>query len=243
MLNTFTSEWTKLRTTPAFWWTSALVLGLPLVFAAAFGAMDTPESFSYIPLSVVMMVASCTTLIVTLQAIMTVTTEYRHGTHATTFRINPNRWQVAVAKLVLASLIGAVLTFVALVLAFTIGDALAFNPAHWTTNPATTRALWALPLAAVFVVMFSQGLGWIVRNTAGAVTLAFALQFVIEALVSFLPRIGQDLAEYMPFSNLYAFMLNTPRGGLDPWEALGVYAVWAVVVWIIGLVLLHTRDA
>jgi len=243
MLNIVASEWTKLRTTASFWWTSGLMLAIPTILAAIFASADSENAFVYIPITVIMAVAMVTAVVITVQATMTVTTEYRFGIPATTYRISPVRWQVAVVKLGLYAVIAALLTFLALVLAFTLGDALAYHPANWTSNPATTRALWALPLGAAALTLFNQGIGWLVRNTAGAIVLAFGTQFVVEALVGLIPRVGEDVAKFMPFSNLYAFLFNMPTGTFTVWESLGVFAAWAAVLWIVGLVLLERRDA
>ena len=91
--------------------------------------------------------------------------------------------------------------------------------------------------------MLTQGVGWIVRNTAGTVTLVFAFQFVVETIVGFIPGIGRDIAQYLPFSNYYAFVTNAPAQHDNVWVSYGIFLAWAVVAWVAGVVLLHRRDA
>ena len=238
MLNLIYSEWTKLRTTASLWWTSGLLIVLP----AALVSLIAATAPIYAPLTVVMVAATIIFVILTVQAAMTVTTEYRFGIPATTYRLTPVRWQVAAAKLLLYAVLAALLTLICLAISFVLGDALADVPAGWSTNAVATRALWALPLAAAILVLFMQGLGWLVRNTAGTITLAFGMQFVVESIIGLIPRYGQDIAQYMPFSNLYAFAFDLPTGTFTTWQSLAVFATWAAVLWVAGVVLLEKRD-
>ena len=52
----------------------------------------------------------------------------------------------------------------------------------------------------------------------------------------------RDRAKFLPFGNLMAFMTNSPANWTLPVSLL-IFAVWAVAAWIIGVVLLETRDA
>ncbi len=241
MPNLFFSEWTKLRSTASFWWTSGLLVLIPVALAGLL-ASSVPY-FSAVP--VVMLTAVTTSIIVTVQAAMAVTTDYRYGLPATTFRLTPVRWRVAAVKFLLYAAVAALLTCLALVVSYTLGGAVAGGGSvfGWASDPAATRALWALPLAAAGVALLSQGLGWLTRNTAGAITLVFALEFVLESVVGLLPKLGEHVARYTPFSNLYAFMFNAPAGGFTVAESFGVFLMWALGLWIAGLVVLELRDA
>ena len=242
MLNLFPAEWTKLRSTASFWWNSALILVFGAFFGALFGFASKLGGMPYAPLTVVATMALITAIVVIVQASMTVTTEYRFGIPPTNFRVAPKRWQVAVAKLVLGAVLAALATFVGLAVAFTVGDLTAPVPANWVSNTASRRALWAIPLGMALITLFQQGVGWITRNTAGAVVTGMGMMLLIESIVGFIPRYGADVAKFLPFGNLMAFMTNSPANWTLPVSLL-IFAVWAVAAWIIGVVLLETRDA
>ena len=242
MLNLFPAEWTKLRSTASFWWTSALIIVFGAFYGALFGTASKLGGMPYAPLTVAATMALTTAIIVIVQASMTVTTEYRFGIPPTNFRVAPKRWQVAVAKLVLGAALAALLTFVGLVVAFAIGDLTAPVPANWVSNTASRRALWAIPLGMALITLFQQGVGWITRNTSGAVVTGMGMMLLIESIVGFIPRYGADVAKFLPFGNLMAFMTNSPANWTLPVSLL-IFAVWAVAAWIIGVVLLETRDA
>ncbi|QYH19179.1 ABC transporter permease [Corynebacterium aquatimens] len=243
MLNQIRAEWTKLRSTASFWWTSGVMIALGAMYGALFAWTSQLGGMPYIPLAVVASVALTTAIVVVVQQSMIVTTEYRFGIPATNFRLRPQRWQVAVAKLLLGAVLVALLTVVTLVVAFTVGDLTAAVSADWTSNPATKRALWALPLGMALLTMFVQGVGWLVRNTAGSVVIGLAMMLVIEAIAGLVPKIGQDLVSYLPFNNLLAFMTNQPTAYWELGTSLGIFAAWAVAAWVAGVVALHLRDA
>ena len=243
MLNLFPAEWTKLRSTASFWWTSALIIAFGVFYGGLFGTASKIGGMPYAPLTVAATMALTTAIVVIVQASMTVTTEYRFGIPQTNFRVAPKRWQVAVAKLVLGAVLAALLTFVGLAVAFMVGDLTAPVPANWVSNTASRRALWAIPLGMALITLFQQGVGWIARNTSGAVVTGMGMMLLIESIVSFIPRYGADVAKFLPFGNLMAFMTNSPTQNWGLPVSLLIFAVWAVVAWIAGVVLLETRDA
>ena len=243
MLNLFPAEWTKLRSTASFWWTSALIIAFGVFYGGLFGTASKLGGMPYAPLTVAATMALTTAIIVIVQASMTVTTEYRFGIPPTNFRVAPKRWQVAVAKLVLGAVLAALLTFVGLVVAFMVGDLTAPVPANWVSNTASRRALWAIPLGMALITLFQQGVGWIARNTSGAVVTGMGMMLLVESIVGFIPRYGADVAKFLPFGNLMAFMTNSPTQNWELPVSLLIFAVWAVVAWIVGVVLLETRDA
>lgn len=243
MLNLFPAEWTKLRSTASFWWTSALIIVFGAFYGALFGFASKLGGMPYAPLTVAATMALTVAIVVIVQASMTVTTEYRFGIPPTNFRVAPKRWQVAVAKLVLGAVLAALLTFVGLAVAFMVGDLTAPVPANWVSNTASRRALWAIPLGMALITLFQQGLGWITRNTSGAVVTGMGMMLLVESIVGFIPRYGADVAKFLPFGNLMAFMTNSPTPNWTLPVSLLIFAVWAVAAWIVGVVLLETRDA
>lgn len=243
MLNQIRAEWTKLRSTASFWWTFGLTIAFAALYGALFGWTARGAALPYIPLTVIATVAMTTMIVLIVQQSMIVTTEYRFGISATNFRLRPKRWQVAVAKLLLGAVLAAVIALVALIVAFALGDALAPVPASWTTNPATRRALWAVPLGMALVTMFMQGVGWLVRNTAGSVVAGLGMMLVAETIIGLIPNLGQNLVKYLPFGNLIAFMTNQPTSAWPLGGSLAVFAVWAVALWAAGVAVLTARDA
>ncbi len=250
MLNTMLSEWTKLRTTKSLWWTTGLAILLPVFFTGISAALDNPDYPFYGAAVAAQNFLALGLIPLMIQAAMVVTTEYRYNVNSINYAVTPRRWQVALAKLVVYGLLAALITLVTLVISYTVGDALAPNPIDWPSDIFAQRALWALPLLSFFVVLLVQGLGWIVRATAGVVVIVLALP-IVEMILGFIPKIGPKLQFIAPFQNMTIFALNTPAPGPNPfggdpigmWGSFGIVAVWAVVIYGIGLLLLERRDA
>ena len=243
MLNQFPAEWTKLRSTASFWWTTGITIVLGALYGGLFGWSAQLSGMPYLPITVVASVALTTAIVIVVQQSMIVTTEYRFGIPATNFRLRPRRWQVGVVKLVLGALLAALITLAATVVAFVVGDLLAPVPADWPTNPAAQRALWALPLGMAVLTMLMQGIGWLVRNTAGAVVIGLSMMLILETIISLFPKFGADVAKYLPFGNLIAFMTNQPTPHWSLSTSLLIAVAWAAGVWIAGIVALTARDA
>lgn len=244
MLNLFPAEWTKLRSTASFWWSAGITVFIAAGYGALFGWTARLGAIPYVPITVIATVALTTAIVTIVQQAMIVTTEYRYGIPATNFRVTPQRWKVAVVKLLLGAALAAIIAAVALVTAFTLGDLTAPVSANWPTNPAAVRALWAVPLGMALISMFTQGVGWIARNTSAAVVIGMSMLLFVESIVSLIPRIGADLVKWMPFGNLIGFMTNQPTPHWSSvWAGLGVSALWAVAAWVIGVLLMMRRDA
>ena len=242
-MNLILSEWTKLRSTRSFWWTSAAMIIVAGIYGALFGWLANTSGMPYTPLTVVSTVSMTIGIVVIVQAAMTVTTEYRFGIPATTFRLPPQRWRVALAKVVVGVVGVVVATLLAVVVAFILADLTTAVPAGWTTNSATQRALWAVPLGMALLTLFTQGVGWIVRNTSAAIVIGLSMMLLLETIVGFIPKYGQDVAKFLPFNNLIAFMMNQPTQHWELGASLGIFAVWAVALWVIGVLLTEARDA
>lgn len=251
-LNTIKSEWTKLLSTASFWWTTALVLVLSIGFtalSAAFTNADSPEAMVLSPFTVVAPFVGFGIAIVLIQAIMVVTTEYRFGLASANFLGTPKRWPVFLAKLVMYAVFAALLALVTVVLSYLLTDLLmpsviseAFTP---FSSESGQRLLWVVPLVTAVAVMFVQGLGMLVRQTAGAVAITIIWLLGFDQLLRFIPRVGDDIAKSMPFQNMNLFLQNSPVEGTEwaTWTSLGVFVLWAVVAWVAGLVVTMRRDA
>ncbi|SES16516.1 ABC transporter permease [Corynebacterium cystitidis] len=237
------AEWTKLRTTASFWWTTALILAFTIGWTILFAALDSAEMPVYEILLVSSGFYTFSLAVIMIQAIMIVTTEYRFKVSGTNYQVTPRRWEVAVAKLLLYVIIAMALTFITLVISYTAGDAIAEHSVEWTSKETAQRSLWVLPLAVAMVVVFCQGIAWIIRQTAGAVSLVLVWWLILEGMFNLIPKVGRDIYKYAPFNNLRQFVMDLPSTDWGIWTSFGIFSAFAAVFWVIGLILLEKRDA
>ncbi|MGP6174688.1 multidrug ABC transporter permease [Corynebacterium sp. A21] len=247
-LNTLSSEWIKLRTTKSFWWTSALFIFFSVGIAALMGGFSeaggTPP-----PDLIVTGLYMFGFIVIAVQAIMVVTSEYRHKYQSVTYLATPKRWTVAVAKLLLYMVIAMVLTLITVVLCFLVAGWLLPSEMSASYDPfgseSGQRILWIYPVMAAMMVIFSQGIALLLRQTAGAVTLVLMWFLALEEIIGFLPKIGENIKNYLPFGNLNAFVADFAIPDFH-WGATGsglYFLAWAVVIWLVGVIVLQRRDA
>jgi ABC-type transport system involved in multi-copper enzyme maturation permease subunit len=114
-------------------------------------------------------------------------------------------------------------------------------------DPNVLRAVIGGGLFLAACGMLAYGLGAILRHTAGAITAAIGLLFVLSILVNFLPSSWQDhVDKWMPaIAGSQVWATKVPPGAhqLPAWGGFAVLAGYAAVAMIVGLVCFRTRDA
>lgn len=251
-MNTVKSEWTKLVTTKAFLWTTALFVFFALGMAAIAGRFAT-ESQMGIPLlmadSTLLGISGMGFYVIIIQAIMVVTSEYRHNLQSATFMATPNRTKVALAKVGLYSVFIAVVTAIVTLACYYMAKLTASDLASATLdvwgNPVAKEFLWLMPAAAVMLTIMSQGIAWALRQTAGVISIMLIWYTALEGLLSLIPKIGHYFSEFGPMSNLLAFVSRQEIQDA-PWgyQGSGLYFLaWSLVIFILGVIVLNERDA
>lgn len=259
MLNTLKSEWTKLHTTRSFWWTTFIFLffawGWAILNARLTKPAENPEEAA-MGMGVITSDGAVSFLlflglpVLMIQAIMIVTTEYRYGTQTITFMATPRRWSVALVKLLMYAVIAAALTFIAVAGAYLLTELFAHDEVaaefHPWDDEIGQKQLWKYPLAAALLVLFSQGLGLLLRSTAGAVAIGLILFLGVDNLVATIPKVGSKLVNYMPFKSFQSWLLEmepVDAPWKENWGFCLVFIAWAVILWVLGVLLLQKRDA
>ena len=251
-LSILAAEFTKLRTTASFWWTTVLFIVIGLGWAALTGSTTLPADGGF-PTLWASNVATTVYLIgfpvLMIQAIMVVTTEYRYHVQSATYLAAPRRWPVVLAKLLLYAAFAAALTFVVLLAGFFLAKGLAPPSAaalfHPLEDPAVQLILWVYPAAAAMLVVFSQGVALLLRQTAGTVALMLIWFMGLEAVFRIIPKVGHRIGAYLPFENLQAFVNDYALESV-PWNVQGsgaYFLLWAAGFWLLGVVVLLRRDA
>ena len=249
-MRTALSEWTKLRTTASLWWTTVLFIVFGVGFIGVFAVLAKKNQEADVP--AVMAASDAASgiqqiglIILIIQAIMVVTSEYRFNFIATTFQTTPNRTYVAFIKWLVYAVFTAILTFLCLVASLSIVKGILPDSPFKLTDDDAVRLMWALPLEAVLVVTFAMAVAWLVRQTAGAVSIVLIWYLALESLLVYMPKVGPKIHGYLPFVNLNAFYDKTDVPDIA-WGYNGsllYFVAWAVGLFVIGVVLLNRRDA
>jgi ABC-2 type transport system permease protein len=253
LLNTFRSELTKLFTTRSVWWTTGvfffLSIGWTLLMTLSTNSQPPEQQLPLPPNALLTGVYSLAMPVLLIQAVMVVTTEYRFGVQTNTYMATQNRAMVATVKAIMYAVIAAVLVVLGILATLVVAKVALdgqMGENFEIFDDFTKRALWVFPLGMLLLVIFSQGLGLIMRQTTGAVAISLILYLGIDSMVTMIPKIGEDIVHYMPFSALNTWIMDGDVTAA-PWDSVAgsglVFTVWAVVAWIVGVVMLVKRDA
>lgn len=168
-----------------------------------------------------------------------VSREYGHHTVVPTYLASPRRHRAVLAQLIavaiggcILSVIGAVLTVAAVALALPTTDY-----GFLVSINNVIRIVAASGFAGVVGAILGAGIGAIVRNVGGAVTLAVFVLFIAPPLVV---QLAHGTASWMPFT-----LAGVMSGSLDDVsEPAAVLALilWAAIPALVGLITVQRRD-
>lgn len=272
MLNVINAEWIKLRSTKSLWWTTALILFFSIAMAMLMGytsgsTLSNPELDAESKAAMLGLLSPDVAMsgftafglmIVLIQAILMVTSEYGSGTQKVSLISTPQRWKQPLAKFIVYGVITAVVALISAVVSIwmmkvmfagqvddqSLLDMAGFSADHvWDYVGRTV-------LYAVLCVMIAIGTAYLIRHTAGAIAALLLWKLVIEtAVVTMIPKIKDHLPQWMPFANMDSYSARMDHPDVVWQDSLGqtgsmlYFALWCVVIFAAGMIVLKKRDA
>jgi ABC-2 type transport system permease protein len=249
------SELTKIRSTRSTYWALAAMFAA----TAGFGALASAASASHAsglgpgfdPTQQSLAGLYIGQLIIAVLGALTVTSEYSTGMIRTSLAVQPRRGTVLAAKAIVFTAVALVTGLVTTFTAFFLGQAL-MSGQHISATLGQPGVLRAVIGGALFLTacgLLALGLGMVLRHSAGAITAAIGLLFVLTVLVQFLPESWQGhVDKWMPAlagSGIWATV--APGPGSPPmfaaWAGFAVLAGYAAVALAAGAVVFFRRDA
>jgi ABC-2 type transport system permease protein len=249
------SEFTKIRSTRSTYWALLAVIVATVGFGvlASYGAAHSPHpggpGFDATQNSLGGLYIS--QLIIAVLGALTITSEYSTGMVRTSLAALPRRGTVFAAKAIVFTVVALVTSLVTTFAAFFLGQAL-MSGKHINATLGQPNVLRAVIGGALFLTvcgLLAFGLGMILRHTAGAITAAIGLLFVLSVVVHFLPESWQvHVDKWMPAlagSGIWATVAQPPGETpmFSPWVGFAVLAGYAAVAMAAGLVVFFRRDA
>jgi ABC-2 type transport system permease protein len=215
-------------------------------------------------------------LIVAVLGALTITSEYSTGMIRTSLTAMPRRGTVYTAKLLVFTAVTLVVSLITSFIAFFVGQAamsgsgVSASLFHSVTIPANAfqngspsnvtfsgtivispgtvlTAIIGTALFVTVVALIAFGLGSIIRHTAGAITSAIGLMFVIPIIIQLLPNTWRwDIVRFFP--DAAGRVLSVTIGQHNPhlwsaWPQFGVTLLYAAVLLGAGAYLFRKRDA
>jgi len=252
-----TSEWIKFRSLRSTWFSLlaalAIVDGLGTLFAALHAHRMTSgvRQFALIRFDatqVSLRGVFLAQLAVGVLGVLVITGEYSTGMIRSSLVAVPHRRPVLAAKAIVFAVPVFAVSLVATLAGFFLGQ-WAQSSTHAEASLSTPGAGRAIVGAAIYLTLIGVlgvGLGFIIRNTAGAIATLFGVVLVAPLLAQALPSpYDTDVSKYLPlnFGQRVIQTVDPEPNRLGPWVGIGVLAAYVVLALAAGAVMLSNRDA
>lgn len=191
--------------------------------------------------------AQMASLIVAAVGAIVIAGEFSTGMVRTSFTSAPGRLGVLAAKAVVLAVSVAVVTGIAVVLAFVLGQAILDRKDAGASfgDDGVVRALVGNVVMLTGVALAGLGVGALLRNTAAAICTVLAAIFVVPLLLLAVPESwgGDTIREYW-FVNTTTNLVSVAQqdGYLAPGAGAAVFAVWILVLLGLGALATKVRD-
>ena len=254
-MNLLKSEWIKATTTKSMYWLYGLGIVLAVGLAVVIGQFEQPSTGEPMagepgggsdPLFAILGVSVFTVILAWIAAIVAVTGEYRFHTVKATFLTAPSRWPAVLAKTALFTVMSMVVTAVAVIISLLVAGGLSGQDSWSPFSGDGLGYLLRFPVYAGLGTIAVMGLAYIMRNAAGTISLFLVWTLALEGMVALIPRVGQDIAGWMPFANGdFWTQGEAVRGNITwgEWPAFAWFAAVCLALWVVGLVITLRRDA
>lgn len=249
------SEWTKLRTVRSTMWALLLtivsVLGLGVLLTvlvvSRWDHRSITEAAQFDPLLYSLDGINLAQLSIGVLGVLVMTSEYATGAMKLSLGATPQRPLLLAAKVATFTAVVAVVSLVSCISTFLIGQAI-LGPTHdgvSITDPGVFRAVIGGAVHLVLIGAIAVGVGAILRRTAGAVAVLFAVLLILPGIVLLLPSPWNDnVTKYLPSSAGVAMsaVVRFPNL-LSPGEGFLLLCAYALVTLLVAGFVLVRRDA
>jgi ABC-2 type transport system permease protein len=254
------SEWTKIRSVRSTAWTLILFIVITIGFTALFTWLTVANwNGPHAAARDVRVVADPVGFILgaglglgqltlCVLGVLVMTTEYSTGVIRSSLLAVPRRLWMLTAKCTVFAALLLVVCEIVVFGSFFLGSAILHSHVPVSlSDHNVTRAVLGSGLYLTVLGLFSLAIGGIIRHTAGAVTTAIGVVFVLPILSGLLPNSwGAHVNGYLPEQAGTLIGQAHPTGSgnvLSAWEGFGVFCLWAAVLLAIAAYLLQKRDA
>jgi ABC-2 type transport system permease protein len=254
------AEWTKIRSVRSTIWTLTLFVVLTLGLTALFTwlsvsnwtgprAADRDARIVLDPVGFILGSGlGLGQLTIAVLGVLVITTEYSTGVIRASLLAVPRRLEMLAAKIVVFAALMIVVAEIIAFGSFFIGSALLHSRVSVSLGDRNvTRAVVGAGLYLTVLGLFSLAIGALIRHTAGAITTAIGVVFVLPILAGLLPGSwGAHVNGYLPEqAGTLIGQQHPPSDGnvLSAWQGFGVFCLWTVVLLAIAAYLLQKRDA
>jgi ABC-2 type transport system permease protein len=254
------AEWTKIRSVRSTAWTLILFVIITIGLTALFTwvtvanwngthaaernarALADPTSIIFGPSIYLGQLTIC------VLGALVITSEYSGGVIRASLLAVPKRLPMLAAKGVVFGLLIVVLAEIVAFGSFLVGSAILHSRVQVSLSDAgVLRATIGAGLYPMVFGLFALAVGALIRHTAGAISIAVCVAFVLPILAGLLPNTSffNHLNAYLPEQAGSQILEAHPPSGdlLTPWQGLGVFCIWTVLLLAAATYFQQRRDA
>ena len=257
LLDQMRAEWTKLRSTRAFYIQMGLALllaiGMSALIALAVGAtwgdLGEGDRAEFEPVFVSFFGLAFSGIVLVVTGVTLTSSEYTSGMVRLTMAVTPRRLRVFFAKALVILFVMLTIGLVLVLGSFYAGQLVLGTyegvPTLGLGDSVAQRAILASWLTTPLFPLIGLALGAILRSTASAITAVLALIFVPGIFGGILPRTWQEnLLAYLP-GNASDSLLREAKDSvtyLEPVVAVVAIVAWLTLFFVVACVLISRRD-
>ena len=179
--------------------------------------------------------------------VLVITSEYSTGVIRASLLAVPRRIPVLAAKAAVFAVLLLVVTEIVAFCSFFVGSAILHAHVQVSlSGSGVTRAVIGAGLYLIVLGLLALAIGTMIRHTAGAISTAIGVVFVLPILSGLLPGSwGAHINAYLPEQAGTLITHTREQSGdlLSPWQGFGVLCIWTVLALAVAAYLLERRDA
>ena len=256
VLRSVRAEWIKLWTLRSTWITSFIAIALTVLFGAGIAiASGQQQEGQEAAKNMITAGLSFGQIVVAVLGALIITGEYASGQIRSSLAAVPHRGRLLLSKAMVLAIVSFLLGSLSVFLSWALSKPFLGEHAGSLTDSHYAGHIWGSGLVFAGIALMTLGFGFLLRSTAGAITVVVSLLFVI--LLPLQLAAGQwswvsKIIDCLPISVSSAVSNPLPAaaelGGegaqfLTHGQAIAVFAAWALVPLIAAWFVFTRRDA
>lgn len=253
------SEWIKIRTLRSTWITSMIAVFLTVLFGAGSAiAYAKTEGMSDSAAGGLITGTTFGEIVVAVLGALVITGEYSSGQIRSTLAAVPRRTRVFAAKSLVIAIWSFLLGVISLLLSWLVAAPFMGDEAPSFSDTHIVGFIWGTGLAFAGIALLSLGMGYLVRSTAGAITVVVILLFIISIPLNLMAmkwHWAANVSSVMPSSVVQSVTDPFTVSGQTTWadtnpslflthtQAVLIFGAWVLVPLIAGWFVFSKRDA
>ena len=256
ILRSVRAEWIKFWSLRSTWITSFITIALTVLFGAGLTAiLGRTEEYQDTAKDLITQGLAFGQIVVAVLGALIITGEYSSGQIRSSLAAVPKRGQLLASKAVVLAVVSFLLGSLSVFLSWAISKPFIGEHAGSLTDSHYAGYIWGSGLVFAVIALMALGLGFLLRSTAGAITVVVSLLFVI--LLPLQLAAGQwnwvnKIIECLPISVSSAVSNPLPEAAqssaegaqfLTHGQSIAVFAAWALIPLIAAWFVFSRRDA